>query len=33
MTGPAAACGIIGLRPTQGLLSNACALPVSSYVL
>ena len=31
MVGPAAACGIFGLRPTHGGLSNVGALAVSSY--
>jgi len=30
ITGPAAACGVFGLRPTQGLLSNKGAIAVSS---
>lgn len=32
MVGPAAACGIFGLRPSHGALSNEGALAVSSYV-
>ncbi|KAH6711065.1 glutamyl-tRNA amidotransferas-like protein subunit A, partial [Leptodontidium sp. MPI-SDFR-AT-0119] len=32
MTGPAANCGIFGIRPSTGILSNDGALPVSSYL-
>jgi len=32
MTGPAADCGIFGIRPTTGMLSNDGALPVSVHL-
>ncbi|KAH7409280.1 amidase signature domain-containing protein [Cadophora sp. MPI-SDFR-AT-0126] len=32
MTGPAAACGIFGVRPSTGILSNDGALPVSVHL-
>lgn len=30
MTGPASACGVFGMRPSVGALSNVGAVPVSA---